>query len=67
MKGARIGPYEFQAIWHSAKGDVPVTLIIDTDIKYYDRHGHQITTNDLKPTVRIKEVFSSIEIDSPKK
>jgi hypothetical protein len=34
LGGARMGPYEFRAVWHSASGDVPVTLIVDTDIKF---------------------------------
>jgi len=32
MRGTRIGPYKFQAIWHGPHGDAPVTLVIDTKI-----------------------------------
>jgi len=66
LGGARIGPYEFQAIWHSGQGDIPVTLVIDTDIKFFDVKGREITNGQLRNTARFKETFSSIEIEPPK-
>jgi hypothetical protein len=62
LGGARMGPYEFRAVWHSANGDVPVTLIVDTDIKFLDRAGREITNGSLKQAVKLTETFSAIEI-----
>lgn len=39
LGGARMGPYEFQASWQGPGGDVPITLVIDTDVKFFDRGG----------------------------
>lgn len=66
LGGARMGPYEFEAVWHSRDGDVPVTLVVDTDIKFFDRKGHEITNGQLKGAFSLKETFSSIEIEPPK-
>lgn len=65
LGGARIGPYAFQATWHGANGDVPVTLIIDTDIKFFDRAGREIKDGRLKKAVGFQESFSSLEIEPP--
>ncbi|WP_143808852.1 hypothetical protein [Paraburkholderia susongensis] len=66
MGGARIGPYRFNAIWHSPKGDVPVTLIIDTKTQFFDAHHREITGDDLREATSITETLDSIEIESPK-
>ncbi|MFM0645019.1 hypothetical protein PQR14_11855 [Paraburkholderia bryophila] len=66
LGGARMGPYEFEALWHSRNGDVPVTLVIDTNIKFFDRKGREITNGQLQNAVSLKETFSSIEIEPPK-
>ncbi|MGF6541334.1 hypothetical protein [Paraburkholderia youngii] len=65
MGGARMGPYKFQAAWHSPHGDVPVTLIIDTKIRFLDRYGHEIMGGDLRETRSVSETFDSIEIEPP--
>ena len=66
LGGARMGPYEFQAVWHSREGDVPVTLVIDTDIKFFDGKGREIQNGRLERAFSFKETFSSIEIEPPK-
>ena len=66
LGGARMGPYEFQAVWHSRHGDVPVTLVVDTDIKFFDRKGREIRNGQLKNAANLKETFSAIEIEPPK-
>ncbi|OMG70083.1 hypothetical protein BW685_28025 [Burkholderia ubonensis] len=66
LGGARMGPYEFQAIWHGGAGNVPVTLVIDTDIKFLDGKGQEITDGQLENAFSLKETFSSIEIEPPK-
>ena len=62
LGGARMGPYEFRAVWHSAGGDVPVTLIVDTDIQFLDKAGREIVSDRLEQAVSLKETFGSIEI-----
>ncbi|MDM0010253.1 hypothetical protein QTI51_35865 [Variovorax sp. J22G73] len=62
LGGARMGPYEFRAVWHGDSGDVPVTLIVDTDTKFLDKAGREITTGSLKQAVKLTETFSAIEI-----
>lgn len=37
MGGARMGPYRFQAIWHSPHGGTPITLVIDTKTEFFDK------------------------------
>ncbi|WP_143040714.1 hypothetical protein [Paraburkholderia caballeronis] len=66
MGGARMGPYKFQAIWHSPTGDTPITLVIDTKIEFFDSHHRQITGDDLRATTSITEMLDSIEIDPPR-
>jgi len=66
MGGARMGPYRFNAIWHSQKGDVPVTLIIDTKTQFFDTHHREIIGGDLRKTTSITETVDSIEVESPK-
>ncbi|TKC80207.1 hypothetical protein FAZ69_29600 [Trinickia terrae] len=66
MGGARMGPYRFNAIWHSQKGDIPVTLIIDTNIKFFDANHREITGSDLRKATSIKETLDSIEIEPPR-
>ena len=66
LGGARIGPYAFQATWHGAKGDIPVTLIIGTDIKFFDRAGREIKNGRLNQAARFQEGFSSLEIEPPR-
>jgi hypothetical protein len=66
LGGARMGPYEFRATWHSSNGDVPVTLIIDTNTKFFDRAGREIRNGSLKQAVSVKETFDSIEIEQPR-
>jgi hypothetical protein len=58
LGGARMGPYEFRAVWHSTNGDVPVTLIVDTDVKFLDKAGREIANGSLKQAVRLTETFS---------
>lgn len=67
LGGARMGPYEFQALWHSRDGDVPITLVVDTDAKFFDSKGHEITNGELKDAFSLKETFTSIEIEPPKR
>ncbi|CAB3748759.1 hypothetical protein [Paraburkholderia humisilvae] len=66
MKGTRIGPYEFQAEWRSPNGKRPVTLIIDTKIRYFDDHRREILGGDLRHTTSIVETLDSIEIAPPR-
>jgi hypothetical protein len=66
LGGARMGPYEFRATWHSSNGDVPVTLIIDTNTKFFDRAGREFRNGSLKQAVSMKETFDSIEIERPR-
>jgi hypothetical protein len=63
MGGARTGPYNFQAVWHSPRSDVPVTLIIDTKIRFLDKHGNEIMGGDLRETRSVGETLDSIEIE----
>lgn len=65
MGGARMGPYRFNAVWHSPKGDVPVTLIIDTKIQFFDARHREITGSDLRKTTSITETLDSIEVEPP--
>ena len=66
LGGARMGPYEFKATWHGPDGDVPVTLIIDTNTKFFDGAGREIRNGSLKQAVSVKETFDSIEIERPR-
>jgi len=66
LGGARMGPYAFQATWRGANGDVPVTLIIDTDIKFFDGAGREIKSGRLKQAVSFQEIFNSVEIEPPR-
>lgn len=66
MGGTRIGPYRFYAVWHSPKGDVPVTLIIDTKTQFFDARHHEITGDDLRRATAVTETLDSIEIEQPK-
>jgi hypothetical protein len=65
MGGARMGPYRFQATWHSHHGDVPVTLVVDTKIQFFDSRHREIQGGDLRATRSISETLDSIEIDPP--
>ncbi|MBC8746685.1 hypothetical protein OKW43_003360 [Paraburkholderia sp. WC7.3g] len=65
MGGARMGPYRFQAIWHSPQGDTPVTLVIDTKTEFFDSHRRQITGSDLRRTTSITETLDCIEVEPP--
>lgn len=65
LGGSRIGPYRFAAIWHSAKGDVPVAVIFNTSAHFYDAGGKAITTGSMKAAVEIKETFVGMEIEAP--
>jgi hypothetical protein len=65
MGGARMGPYRFSALWRSPSGDVPVTLVIDTQVRYFDVHHKEIKGSDLRRTVSIKETLDSIEVEPP--
>ncbi|HEY2021548.1 hypothetical protein [Paraburkholderia sp.] len=65
MSGARMGPYRFQAIWHSPHGDTPVTLVIDTKTEFFDSHRRQITGSDLRGATSISETLDSIEVEPP--
>jgi hypothetical protein len=63
LGGARMGPYEFQASWRDAGGDVPVTLVIDTDVKFFDKTGREIRNGSLKQATRLQETFSGVQIE----
>ena len=63
LGGARIGPYTVGATWHSPKGDVPIKLIINTKIKFYNKKGREI--DDIKRAVRYTETLDSIELEPP--
>lgn len=65
MGGARMGPYRFNAIWHSKKGDVPVTLLINTRTQFFDDRHKEIMGDDLRKATFIKETLDSIEVESP--
>jgi len=65
MGGARMGPYKFDAVWHSPSGDIPVTLVIDTKIQFFDARHKQIVGSDLRKTTSIEESLDSIEIEPP--
>jgi hypothetical protein len=66
MGGARMGPYRFQAIWHDAQGDKPVTLVIDTKARFFDEHHREISGDDLRRTASIVETLDGIEIEPPR-
>ena len=66
LGGARMGPYQFQARWLSPAGEVPVTLVIDTEAHFFDRAGRDVTDGDLAQATSLKETFTSIEIEPPK-
>lgn len=66
LGGARTGPYAFQVTWQGTEGDTPVTLIIDTDIKFFDRAGREIKNGRLKQAVSFQESFSSLDIEPPR-
>ncbi|MBC8736777.1 hypothetical protein F6X40_08115 [Paraburkholderia sp. UCT31] len=65
MGGARMGPYRFQAIWHSPHGGTPITLVIDTKTEFFDSHRRQITGSDLRETTSITETLESIGVEPP--
>ncbi|MGF6939731.1 hypothetical protein OKW41_008893 [Paraburkholderia sp. UCT70] len=65
MGGARMGPYRFQAIWHSPHGGTPITLVIDTKTEFFDSHRQQITGSDLRETTSITETLDSIGVEPP--
>ncbi|MFT4065767.1 hypothetical protein [Paraburkholderia sp.] len=65
MGGVRMGPYRFQAIWHSPHGDTPVTLVIDTKTEFFDSHRRKINGSDLRGATSITETLDSIEIEPP--
>jgi hypothetical protein len=66
MRGARIGPYRFQATWHAPQGDTPVTLVIDTKARFFDEHHREILGGDLRKATSIAETLNSIEIEPPR-
>ena len=66
LGGSRVGPYEFKALWRRPEGDIPVTLIIDTEIKFYDSAGKQIQDGRIRRAVRLQESLSAIEIEPPR-
>lgn len=63
LGGTRMGPYEFPASWRDAGGDVPVTLVIDTDVKFFDKAGREIRDGRLKQATRLRETFSGMQIE----
>jgi hypothetical protein len=63
LGGARTGPYNFKAIWHGPDGDIPVILIINTAIKFFDDHHNEISGGDLREARSIEETLDSIEVD----
>ncbi|SFO94058.1 hypothetical protein SAMN05216567_103415 [Variovorax sp. OK605] len=63
LGGTRMGPYEFMATWHDASGDVPVTLIVQTNTRFLDSAGREIKTGSLKQAARLQETFDSIQIE----
>lgn len=67
MGGARMGPYKFQAIWHSENGNIPITLLINTKTKFFDDKHNEIMGDDLRKTTSIKETLDSIEIEPPQR
>ena len=64
MGGARMGPYSFKATYNNGKSQVPVELVIDTDIKFFDKDGH-VLDGDLTQTVKLVETLSGIEVNPP--
>jgi hypothetical protein len=69
MTGARIGPYSFRATYKNGAQVIPVELVIDTDIQFFDKHDHLLKATpgkgDLTKTVKIVETLSGIEINPP--
>ena len=63
LGGARMGPYKFEATWHGPNGDVPITLIIDTDTRFLDKAGREIKGSRLEQAFSLKETFSAVEIE----
>lgn len=66
LGGARMGPYRFQARWHSGQGDEPVTLVIETTVKFYDREGREVRDGDLRRAAKLIEEFDSIKVKPPR-
>jgi hypothetical protein len=65
LGGARIGPYTMNVIWHSQKGDVPAELTINTSNSFFDKDGHQLTS-DLHSATRVTQDFDSFTLQSRK-
>lgn len=63
LGGTRMGPYEFMATWHDASGDVPVTLIVQTNTRFLDSAGREIRNGSLKQAATLQETFDAIQIE----
>ncbi|HEX7908873.1 MAG TPA: hypothetical protein VF534_12395 [Paraburkholderia sp.] len=66
LGGARIGPYSMWANWHSATGEHPVVLTVNTQTAFLDGHGRLVSGN-LSKAVRIMERVESVTIEPPEK
>ena len=64
LGGARIGPYEFPACYVKDQQRVPVTLVVNTNIRWWYKDGSEAKGNvlHLDKAVRFEEKLDSIEI-----
>jgi hypothetical protein len=65
LGGVRIGPYTFDATWHGPDGDTPITLVVNTNTKFFNRAGREIIDDSLAQAYSIKEALESIEVIEP--
>lgn len=64
LGGARIGPYSMWANWHSATGEHPIILTVNTRTTFLDRHGKAVS-GSLSRAVRVVEHVESVTIEPP--
>jgi hypothetical protein len=63
LGGERIGPYRFQATWRGSDGDMPITLVINTNNEFFDQIGRKIINNeDFYQAHSVRQTFASVEI-----
>ncbi len=62
LSGGRIGPYDMWASWNGNTGEIPVVLVINTKINFYDKNNTKIKKGDFKKAVRFSETLDSIEV-----
>lgn len=62
VSGSRTGPYTMKAFWRSPSGDIPATLTIYTQIKFYDEKGN-LLKDDITSATKIIETFDSLSLE----